>query len=160
MSDALNTAPVAEPLSPIVAILLVAVGGAAGALLRFGLVALIKPHAPHFPLGTLACNLFGCAVIGALAGWLARSGGPSESVRLLIFAGLLGGFTTFSSFALELVEMLRAGRFAAAVAYLLLSNVLGIALAIGTYALTASTAPGGPGPATAGTTAPPSPSRP
>lgn len=117
--------------------LLVAIGGAVGAVLRYGLVALVRPHSPDFPAGTLACNLLGCAVIGLFAGWMSRWNTPGDTFRLLVLVGILGGFTTFSSLGLEVTEMLRAHRFGAAAGYLALSNLLGIGLALGAYALSA-----------------------
>ena len=56
------------------------------------------------PWGTLAVNLLGCLLMGMLAGWLGRGGGP-EGARLLLGAGLLGGFTTMSAFALDTVTL-------------------------------------------------------
>ncbi len=122
----------------VVNVLLVALGGALGAVVRYLLVLVIRPHAPGFPVGTLACNLAGCAAIGLLAGWMARWSPPADSDhpwRLFLLVGVLGGFTTFSSLGLEVAEMLRAGRWGAAALYVLLSNVLGIGLALGGYAL-------------------------
>lgn len=121
-------------------ILLVALGGALGAGARFGLVALVKPHAPHFPLGTLVCNLLGCAAIGLLAGWLTRWTTSADAFRAFVFVGVLGGFTTFSSLALELSDMLRDQRWGAAALYVIVSNAAGIGLALGGYALTAARA--------------------
>ena len=57
---------------------------------------------PNYPAGTLAANLIGCFVMGALAGWFTYRGeDASESLRLFLTTGVLGGFTTFSAFALE-----------------------------------------------------------
>lgn len=109
-------------------LLLVMLGGALGAASRFGLVLLIRPHAPGFPAGTLACNLLGCAAIGLLAGLMGVSGSEYDRARLFLFTGLLGGFTTFSSFGLETIGLCRDGRFGAALAYIALSNTLGLAM--------------------------------
>jgi CrcB protein len=68
-------------------------------LLRWWLGGFFRP-----PLGTLAVNLLGCLAMGLLAGWLARSGG-NEQARLLLGAGLLGGFTTMSAFGLDSVDL-------------------------------------------------------
>ncbi len=109
---------------------IVFLGGGLGSALRFALVSLIKPSAPDFPLGTLAVNLLGCALIGALAGALQESPlGRSSTLWLLLAIGVLGGFTTFSALAIETVDMLRDGRNGSAVAYVLLSNVGGLMLA-------------------------------
>lgn len=119
--------------------LLVFLGGGLGALLRYGLVLIVRPHWPAFPVGTLAVNLIGCAAIGALAGRLhpALSAAPDSRAWAFLAAGVLGGFTTFSSFALEFTQLLRDGRPVAAVSYAVLSNALGVALAAGAMALAA-----------------------
>lgn len=121
-------------------VLLVGVGGALGAIARYGVVLLVRPRVESFPAGTLACNLIGCAVIGLLAGWMSRwSPAPdaADPWRLFLFVGVLGGFTTFSSLGLEVAEMMRGGRLGTAMVYVALSAVLGPALALGGYALTA-----------------------
>lgn len=87
--------------------LLVALGGGAGAWLRFVAGRLIG--STGFPWATLAVNLLGSFAMGLLAGWLARQGGGGEGWRLLLGVGLLGGFTTFSAFSMELVQMLQRG---------------------------------------------------
>ena len=78
-------------------LLLVAVGGAAGSVLRYSVsVLLIELLGTGFPWGTLAVNVLGSAAIGALGGL-----GVGGEWRLLLVTGLLGGFTTFSAFSLE-----------------------------------------------------------
>ncbi|CAN5757960.1 fluoride efflux transporter CrcB [soil metagenome] len=115
---------------------LVALGGAAGSMARFGAVMLVKPHAPEFPAGTLSVNLLGSLLIGVLAGCLHASAlGRSSPLWLLLAVGVLGGFTTFSSLALETVELLNAQRWGAAAAYIGASVVLGLVLAAGGFAL-------------------------
>lgn len=115
-------------------LLLIAVGGATGSLARFGmhLLFLRLTERSGFPWGTLAVNLIGCLLIGALAalldGRIIR-----EEYRYLLVVGLLGGFTTFSAFGLESAQMLRHGEWFRLGAYLLLSNVVGIALVLATY---------------------------
>lgn len=145
--------------------LLVFLGGGLGALARFGLVALVKPHSPAFPTGTLIVNLSGCLAIGLVAAWLARAAPPigaaitsatgtaslaaataptpptagppdpaapwsTEHWRLLLMVGILGGYTTFSSFGLEVADMLRAGRTSAAIGYILASVFGGVLLTL------------------------------
>lgn len=105
--------------------LLVALGGGAGAWLRFVAGRLI-PSA-QFPLATLTVNLFGSLAMGLLAGWLVRQGQTGESLRLALGVGLLGGFTTFSAFSLELVELAQRGQWASAALYAALSLAGGAA---------------------------------
>ncbi|MBL0928126.1 MAG: fluoride efflux transporter CrcB [Phycisphaerales bacterium] len=117
-------------------ILFVALGGALGSVLRYLLSAWINPAAPQgFPLGTLAVNVTGCLAIGAL-GALMVTPGPiaiREEWRLGLFMGVLGGYTTFSSFAFESLTLAREGQWTAAAAYVLLSNLLGLGAAAGGY---------------------------
>jgi len=84
--------------------LLVAVGGAAGALARFGVgVAAARVFGLAFPWGTLVVNVTGCLAMGVLA---ARVGPDQEALRLTLGIGVLGGFTTFSAFSLETVRLM------------------------------------------------------
>lgn len=105
-------------------------GGALGAGARYavGQWALTLPHAARWPVATFAVNIVGGLAMGVLAGWLAR-GGVGEGWRLFIGVGLLGGFTTFSAFSLELVTMLQSGRSVAALGYAL-ASVVGAGLAL------------------------------
>ena len=109
-------------------LLLVMLGGALGAGARHlaGLAGL-RWLGPGFPWATLFVNLLGSLLIGLLAGWLLRAGG-SEQARLFLGVGILGGFTTFSAFSLELGLMLQRGELAPAAAYVLASVVGGVLL--------------------------------
>lgn len=115
-------------------ILLVMGGGAVGALGRYQLgrwSGHLFPGA-SWPWGTFAANLLGGFAMGLVAGWLARFQGASgESLRLLLAVGLLGGFTTFSSFSLEIVLMIERGQFVIAFGYTLLSVIGAVAALIG-----------------------------
>lgn len=114
--------------------MLAALGGAIGAAARFGLVSAARVWNPDrpgeaiFPWGTLAVNLLGCAAIGWLAATLP---GHAERPAWRVFwlVGVLGGFTTFSSFAHELHQLLAFGRAAAAGAYVATSVLGGLVLA-------------------------------
>jgi CrcB protein len=87
-------------------LLLVALGGALGSLARYGVgVAAARMLGLAFPWGTLFVNVVGGLAIGVLA---ARVGPEQESARLLLGVGLLGGFTTFSTFSLEAVRLMQS----------------------------------------------------
>lgn len=106
--------------------LLVAGGGAFGAWLRYlvGLAWLrgIGPIAAStFPWATLCVNLIGSLAMGLLAGIMARHGSGGEGWRLLIGVGVLGGFTTFSAFSLELANLIQRGTPGLAALYALVS---------------------------------------
>ncbi|MEL6874654.1 MAG: fluoride efflux transporter CrcB [Pseudomonadota bacterium] len=106
------------------ATLLVMAGGALGAGARYNLGRLLLHWAgPGFPYGTLAANLLGGLLMGVLVGVLARDSVTGESWRLLLGVGLLGGFTTFSAFSLEVMNMIDRGAWGVAAGYALLSVV-------------------------------------
>jgi len=123
--------------SPLAATGLVALGGAVGAVARHqagrGMTALLGPAAVSaFPWATLAVNVVGSLAMGLLAGWLARHGNGGETARLLLGVGLLGGFTTFSAFSLELMVLIERGQGGSAFAYAEISVLAGVtALYIG-----------------------------
>jgi CrcB protein len=109
-------------------LLLVFVGGGVGSTARYlvGMMAL-RTLGPRWPYGTFAVNVIGGFVIGWLAGTLAhRSFSDPERWRVLIGVGMLGGFTTFSSFSLETALMIERKDYAAAAAYIALSVALSI----------------------------------
>lgn len=104
------------------ATLLVMVGGAAGAALRYWSGrALFLLLGAGFPWGTLSVNLLGGLAMGVLAGTLALHPSGSEEWRQLLGVGLLGGFTTFSAFSLDVVMLAERGALVVAGAYILLS---------------------------------------
>lgn len=118
---------------------LVMAGGAVGAGARH-LVgrASLAAFGPGWPWSTLIVNVAGGFAMGLLAGALAHAEGVSESWRLLLGVGVLGGFTTFSAFSLEAVLMIERGDWAAAISYVALSVVGAIgALALGLRAVRA-----------------------
>lgn len=123
-------------LSPYAASALVAAGGAVGAVARYHmgrLVANLAGPDNSFPWGTLSINLVGSLLMGALVGWLARgslAGTSAESMRLLIGVGLLGGFTTFSTFSAELVTLMHRGQALLAFGYGAASLIAGMAAMI------------------------------
>lgn len=90
-------------------VLLVGAGGALGAIARYGVGGLIhrNPALAGFPYGTLAVNLLGCLLIGLGAGLADARQAFTPEARLFLFVGVLGGFTTFSSFGYETIALLR-----------------------------------------------------
>ena len=113
----------AQPSFPVSS-LAVGLGGGLGAWLRVIAGRLIP--SPAFPYATLAVNVLGCFAMGLLTAWLARAGG-SEGLRLLLGVGVLGGFTTFSAFSLEIVTLAQRGAIAMVAVYVAASLVGGIA---------------------------------
>lgn len=108
--------------------ILLAAGGAIGTLLRYSLSGLTyRVIDGIFPWGTLFVNLAGSFAIGLLWGFF-EIGNMSPNIRTFIFVGILGGFTTFSSFTLESFNLLRDGEIKYAISNILVSNILGLAL--------------------------------
>ena len=109
-------------------ILLVAVGGAVGSVARHLVgVASLRLFGPAFPFGTLIVNLVGAFVMGIFVELLARRFGASNDLRLLIATGVLGGFTTFSSFALDTAVLWERGEVISSFVYVATTLVLGLA---------------------------------
>jgi CrcB protein len=110
-------------------LILVAAGGATGAVMRY----LLGQHALRafgsgWPYGTLAANVLGGLLMGALAAALTLRGGPDqEKWRLLLGVGVLGGFTTFSAYSLEIAMMIERRMYLQAATYSLGSVVLSVA---------------------------------
>src|SRR5690348_110475 len=109
-------------------LLLVAAGGAVGAIARYALgVQTLRMWGGGWPYGTFMANVFGGLLMGALAGFLAHRGGADqERLRLLLGVGVLGGFTTFSAFSLETALMIERRSYGQALGYTLASVVLSV----------------------------------
>lgn len=108
----------------------VAVGGALGALARYG-VQLGLPHSPGaWPWATVAVNLTGCLLIGLLLAVLLARAPDHPWLRPFLATGVLGGYTTFSTFSVDAVQLAEAGRWPMAVVYLLVSVVGGLAAVV------------------------------
>jgi len=109
-------------------VLAIAAGGALGSVLRYGL-----SHTVHallgrgFPYGTLAVDVLGCLAMRYLSVLLLERSGADAVVRAGLLVGLLGGFTTFSAFSIETLNLLREGAWQRAALYVLLS--VGLCLA-------------------------------
>ena len=109
-------------------LILVMLGGAVGAGFRYHLSRIaLQNMGPGFPWGTFIANLLGALLMGLLAGLLLREGEMGEPLRLFLGVGVLGGFTTFSAFSLEMVQMLERGDAVMAAAYAV-SSVVGAML--------------------------------
>ncbi|WP_030672260.1 fluoride efflux transporter CrcB [Streptomyces rimosus] len=112
----------------------VALGGGIGAAARYG-AGLLWPTAPGtFPVTTLLINITGCALMGVLMALISERGAPHQLLRPFLGTGVLGGFTTFSTYAVDTEHLLTTGRAALALAYLA-ATLLG-ALAAAWAALT------------------------
>jgi CrcB protein len=112
-------------------ILLVALGGAVGSVCRYLVgVGALRLMGPSFPWGTLAVNVAGSFAIGILAELIVARFGASAELRLLLITGFLGGFTTFSAFALDAVSQFERGASLAAATYHILRIGASIAAAI------------------------------
>jgi len=110
------------------AILLVFVGGGVGSVARYLVgVQALRLFGTRWPYGTFTVNLVGGLIMGLLSGWLILRGGPDqERWRVLFAVGVLGGFTTFSSFSLEVASLMKKGDLTQAGAYVLASVVLAV----------------------------------
>ncbi len=110
------------------AFLLVGLGGAIGAMMRYGTgVAVGHLWRTSFPIATLIVNVAGSLAMGLLVGWLARALPPWQNeIRLFVAVGVLGGFTTFSAFSLDVVTLFERGELVPALGYILGSVLLSV----------------------------------
>ena len=109
-------------------LLIVAIGGAFGSVARYSVTTISKgSFGGSFPWGTFIVNLTGSFAIGLLAASLLSKLGNNETLKLLLITGFLGGFTTFSAFSLDTVDLFSRGATILAAAYVLLS--VGVAIA-------------------------------
>jgi fluoride exporter len=107
--------------------LVVFLGAGIGGALRHGVnVAALRLLGPGFPHGTMTVNVVGSMAIGLLAGWFAHRADPGQTWRLFLTTGILGGFTTFSAFSLDVALLFQRGQIGLAAVYVLTSIVLAI----------------------------------
>jgi CrcB protein len=116
-------------------ILLVLAGSAAGGSVRYITSLMIQSkNTTLFPLGTFLINLIGCFIIGMIYAIASRNASTGSDIKLLLATGFCGGFTTFSAFAFENLELFKSGQYLTAILYIILSVVLGIlAVILGAY---------------------------
>ncbi len=109
-------------------VLSIAAGGAIGSVLRhFAGVGAAAWLGAAFPYGTLFVNVVGSFVMGVIVATFAHFGNPPQELRAFLTVGILGGFTTFSSFSLDVATLYERGQAGAAALYILLSLILSLA---------------------------------
>lgn len=114
--------------------LLIATGGALGAVSRFAVVRMATGVGGGFPLGTLLVNVLGCLVAGAFVQWLAMRA-PESALRPLLQVGFLGAFTTFSAFSVDSLQLWQNGQNTLVALNVVLNVVLSLcAVIVGTQA--------------------------
>jgi len=110
-------------------LLTVAVGGVLGAEARYGIATGLPSSGSAFPWATVVTNISGCLLIGLLMSFLATLARPRRLLRPFLGVGVLGGYTTYSTFAVDAERLLRAGRALAALGYVTVT-VVGCAVAV------------------------------
>lgn len=111
----------------MIQILLVAAGGAIGSVARYLTAQLaLRLFGPNFPWGTLAVNIVGSLAIGIFAELIARRFSPALEWRLFIITGILGGFTTFSAFSLDVTTLFERGDLLLAATYVIASLLVSL----------------------------------
>lgn len=119
-------------------LLVVAVGGGLGSTGRYLLSGWILHRFLNwqFPLGTFIVNVLGCLFVGLLGGLVVKQDFFSAEMRLFLFTGIAGGFTTFSAFGLETLYLLRKDEVGMAAAYVVLSVIVGVFVLWGGFSAT------------------------
>ena len=123
--------------------LVVALGSALGGLLRYAISRAMIPVGAGFPTGTLLINILGSFVIGFFGTLTLQTGKypASDNIRLFVMVGICGGFTTFSSFSLQTLDLMRSGAWSRALANVLLSVLLCLAAVAAGHVLAQRTTP-------------------
>jgi len=117
-------------------IILIALGGALGSVLRYGVMNITHKFYDytdyHFPLAILLANMIGCFAIGAVWAFMDEID-DAKNLKLFLITGILGGFTTFSTFAYDNFNLLRLGKTGLAAANILVSNICGVLMVFVSY---------------------------
>ncbi|MBL0330255.1 MAG: fluoride efflux transporter CrcB [Bacteroidetes bacterium] len=110
-------------------ILLVFLGGGLGSVARFGISEIVKNNfKSSFPIATLCSNILSCLVLALMVGVFSGKADASPALKTLIVIGFCGGFSTFSTFSFETVELMRSGNMMIAIANILISVTVCVAL--------------------------------
>lgn len=113
-------------------LLFVMIGGAIGTGARHMVnLTSLRLFGPNFPYGTMFVNIVGCFLMGLLVGFLARRSGDTQTVRLFLTTGILGGFTTFSAFSLDFATLWERGTSELAIMYVFASVAGSLAAVFG-----------------------------
>lgn len=105
------------------AMLFVAIGGAIGSVMRYLMMVFVGHYTGNeFPYGTVIVNITGSLVMGLLIGWMARATpAHADNIRLFVAVGVLGGYTTFSTFSLDAITLMEEGKYTAMSVYIVAS---------------------------------------
>ncbi len=123
-------------MRPLLAFLAVGAGGAVGSMLRYAVtIWMVDRVGPGFPWHTVAINVIGSFLIGAVAAYAQSSTGVSPLLGTFVMVGVLGGFTTFSTFSFDVLTLVSDGAAGLALAYCAGSVILGISAAAAGIAL-------------------------
>ena len=107
--------------------LLVGIGGGLGSVMRYLTAYIVgKFYDNPFPLATFSVNIFGCLLIGILIGVFGKQLSPNDDLKYLLITGFCGGYTTFSTFSAENIQLIQSGNYLFPALYITLSVLFGI----------------------------------
>lgn len=108
-------------------LLLIGFGSAFGGILRYSISLLTSKYIQSkFPLPTFLANIIGCLLIGIFIGWIQKNPSQHDAIKFLLIVGFCGGFTTFSSFSLENINLIMTGQIKTALIYIFTSIIFGL----------------------------------
>ena len=116
-------------------IVAVGCGGFIGAVLRYLIGLVPVKESTVFPIKTFIINIVGCILIGLIAVYVGKHADVNSKLILFLKVGICGGFTTFSTFALESSDLIKGGHVGVAALYMLLSVIIGVSVILGTEVL-------------------------